>query len=393
MRWKIILVNAGIVAIMGLLTYVLMATAITDLVSNPAERKRAVEQSLRAANAQLALDALRVERWLEEQGRLESVGAVFSAGTAEARSDKATTEANRLRDAAIARPEFARMAPALVLLVDAQGVVVGRNGSPLMRGDKLAEVYPSLAASLKSGVTASDLWVNRERQEQLFASYAPVRSDSGAILGALVVGTPLNDERLSRTSDLTSGADLVIAVPAESSLEALASSGAGKADVIMAAGPLGAETAKASLGSAGVVVADSPANGVYFGATPLSAYGSGARAVVFSTVPASIVASVSSLMWPIVGVTVLGLILVLMGGVLLGNYISRPISDLEEGLLAAINGRTDFRFEIEHAELGGLVTRINSLLNVFTGTPEDTTDEQGRPSRPAGTSKDFDQQR
>jgi hypothetical protein len=40
------------------------------------------------------------------------------------------------------------------------------------------------------------------------------------------------------------------------------------------------------------------------------------------------------------------------------------------------------RFQIEHAELGGLVFRINSLLNELMGVPEDTTDEEGRPSRP-----------
>jgi hypothetical protein len=67
--------------------------------------------------------------------------------------------------------------------------------------------------------------------------------------------------------------------------------------------------------------------------------------------------------------------------VLLDNYISRPISEIEDGLLAIMNGRTDRRFEIEHAELGGLVFRLNSLLNQLLGVQEDETDDQGRPSR------------
>jgi hypothetical protein len=46
-----------------------------------------------------------------------------------------------------------------------------------------------------------------------------------------------------------------------------------------------------------------------------------------------------------------------------------------------MNGRTDLRFEIEHAELGGLVFRLNSLLNQLLGVQEDDTDDQGRPSR------------
>jgi hypothetical protein len=38
------------------------------------------------------------------------------------------------------------------------------------------------------------------------------------------------------------------------------------------------------------------------------------------------------------------------------------------------------RFEIEHAELGGLVFRLNSLLNQLLGVQEDDTDAEGRPS-------------
>jgi hypothetical protein len=52
-----------------------------------------------------------------------------------------------------------------------------------------------------------------------------------------------------------------------------------------------------------------------------------------------------------------------------------------------MNGKTDLRFEIEHAEYGGLVFRINSLLNQLFGVQEDETDDQGRPSRaPSSTS-------
>ena len=72
---------------------------------------------------------------------------------------------------------------------------------------------------------------------------------------------------------------------------------------------------------------------------------------------------------------------------MLDAYISRPISEMEDGLLAIMNGRTDLRFEIEHAEFGGLVFRLNSLLNQLFGVQEDETDEQGRPSRaPAASS-------
>jgi hypothetical protein len=387
MRWKIIIVNAGIVIVVALLTYVLLATSLKDVVANQAERKREVAQALRAANAQLALDALRMERWLESNATAPSVHAVLASGTADARSEAATAEANRLRDAAVSEPMFAKMAPSLVLIVDAQGVAVGRNGSALMRGENVATPYPSLAESLKTGHTGSAIWLDHKRQEQMLTSYAPLRGDNGAVIGALVVGTPLNDERLTRTSDLTSGHNLLLEVVGDPAVEVVADSGA-PADVVTAAGQGSVTTAaKQALTSGGVVTVDATAGGQLFGAIPLDGYGD-TKGVIVAAVPASLVDSLGGLLWPVFAVSGLGLLLVLVGGVLLGNYISGPVSELEDGLLAIINGNSDLRFQLEHDELGGLVFRINSLLNALMGVAEDTTDEQGRPSQ-GPSARDF----
>jgi hypothetical protein len=80
--------------------------------------------------------------------------------------------------------------------------------------------------------------------------------------------------------------------------------------------------------------------------------------------------------------TVLGAVLVLLYGFVIGNTIMRPIEEIEEGVLAVINGRTDLRLEVKSPELGGLAFRINQLLNVFTGTEEQTEDEDGKVSVP-----------
>jgi hypothetical protein len=387
MRWKIIVVNAGIAIVVALLTYVLLATSLKDVVANQAERKREVAQALRAANSQLALDALRMERWLESNATAPSVHSVLASSTADARSEAATAETNRLRDAAVSEPMFAKMAPSLVLIVDAQGVAVGRNGSALMRGENVAAAYPSLAESLKTGHTASAIWLNHKRQEQMLTSYAPLRGDNGAVIGALVVGTPLNDERLTRTSDLTSGHNLLLEVVGDPAVEVVADSGA-PADVVSAAGQGSVTTAaKQALTSGGVVTVDATAGGQLFGAIPLDGYGD-TKGVIVAAVPASLVDSLGGLLWPVFAVSGLGLLLVIVGGVLLGNYISGPISELEDGLLAIINGNSELRFQLEHDELGGLVFRINSLLNALMGVAEDTTDEQGRPSQ-GPSARDF----
>lgn len=380
MRSKIIAVNAGIVIVIALLTYVLLQTSLREIVANPGERKKEVAQALRAASAQLALDALRMERWLERSATAESARNVFAMGTPEARSEAATAEANRLRDAAVSEPMFAKMAPSLVLFVDTQGVAVGRNGSALMRGEQVASNYPSLAEALKAGHTGSSLWINKQRQEQMLASFAPLRGDNGSVIGAIVVGTPLSDERLTRTSDLTSGQTLIFALVGDKTIDAIADSAA-SADELSAVNDASvAAAARQAMNAGSIASADAALADRLYGAAPIDGYGK-TNAVLVAALPSSLVGNVSSLLWPVLAIGGLGLILVIAGGVLLGNYISAPISELEDGLLAIINGQSDLRFQLEHPELGGLVFRINSLLNAMMGVAEDTTDDQGRPSQ------------
>lgn len=380
MRSKIIAVNAGIVIVIALLTYVLLQTSLREIVANPGERKKEVAQALRAASAQLALDALRMERWLERSATAESARNVLAMGTPEARSEAATAEANRLRDAAVSEPMFAKMAPSLVLFVDSQGVAIGRNGSALMRGEQVASGYPSLAEALKSGHTGSAVWINKQRQEQMLASFAPLRAENGTVVGAIVVGTPLSDERLTRTSDLTSGQTLIFALVSDKGVDPIADSAASADDLKSAAHPSVVAAAKQAMSAGAIASADAALADRLFGAAPIDGYGK-TEAVLITALPSSLVGNVSSLLWPVLAIGGLGLVLVIAGGVLLGNYISAPISELEDGLLAIINGQSDLRFQLEHPELGGLVFRINSLLNAMMGVAEDTTDDQGRPSQ------------
>lgn len=379
MRLKIIIVNAGIVAIVAVLSFVLLSTGLKGVVSDPSARKADVERAIRAANAQLELDGLLLERWLGEQAARKDVRDVFTGGTERARSDSATGQADKIRD--LAMTSFARLAPSMVLFVDAQGVALGRNGSALMRGDKMAEAYASLGETLKSGHTASDVWLNRERQEQFLASYAPVRGDDGAIVGALVIGTPLNDERLSRTSDLTSGRALVIGIASGGGkqLEVISKSDQATGDVLslVQSGPV-LEAAAAAVGAGGLSVLTQASKDYVVGAAPLDGYGTGNAAALIAAAPASLVGSTATLLWPVFAVGALGILLVIAGGVVLGNYISQPIAEMEEGLLQIMNGKTDLRFQLEHEDLGGLIFRINSLLNALMGVPE--TDEEGRTS-------------
>jgi hypothetical protein len=388
MRFKIIIVNAGIVLLTTILTYVLLMSSLKGIVSDPNERKKEVERSLRAASSQLALDALKLERWLEGNVGTESIKSALGMPTPEARQQAALVEANRLREAAQSDARFTRMTPSLVALVDADGVVASRDGSNLLRGEKLAEAYPALAEALKSGRSGSSVWINRQRQEQLLASYAPVRGENGSVIGAVIVGTPLNDERISRTSELTSGTTLIFASVFDKKVEIVADSADSTSAIVSAASsaPVSA-AASAAISTGNFANADGVLEKSLFGAIPLDGY-AGTAAVLIGAIPAQRVDGMMSVLWPVLAVGLLGLFLVGLGGVLIGNYMSQPISELEDGLLAIINGQQDLRFQIEHDVLGGLVFRINSLLNAMTGVPEDTTDDQGRPSK-APSAADF----
>lgn len=354
MRLKIIIVNAGIVAIVAVLSFVLLSAALKGVISDPSARKAEVERAIRAANAQLELDGLLLERWLAEQAARHDVREVFTGGTERARSDSASGQADKIRDLAMSK--YARLAPSMVLFVDAQGVALGRNGSALMRGDKMAEAYPSLGESLKTGHTASDVWLNRQRQEQFLASYAPVRGDDGAIVGALVIGTPLNDERVSRTSDLTSGRALVVGVTSGGGkqIEIISKGDQANGDLLslVQSGPV-LDAAGGALGTGGLSVLTQASKDYVIGVAPLEGYGSGTTAALIAAVPASLIASMTTLLWPVFAVGGLGILLVIAGGVVLGNYISQPIAEMEEGLLQIMNGKTDLRFQLEHEDLGG----------------------------------------
>ena len=192
-------------------------------------------------------------------------------------------------------------------------------------------------------------------------------------------GTPLNDERMTRTTELTSGGNIAIAVPVESNLEVVAKSSSVPPDVAAAivSGPVAQNVMEAIRLGHAAALPNGPRDWVMV-AHPLGSYGDGKQAVLVAASPATSVDI--ALGKTILVVCALGIVLVSIAGVLLGNYISKPIEVLEEGFLQILNGRTDLRFEIEHAVFGGLVFRINTLLNQLMGVQEDDTDEDGRPS-------------
>jgi hypothetical protein len=380
MRWKIITVNSVVLVLVGVLLYALLRAQLSDLVSNPTRIRSDATRAVAAANAQLQLDALRIEQWLDRETDNASMREPFKAGTLTARYEAATQQCNRVIAKAKGDTDVAATPPAIVALVDVRGVSLGRNDSNMMRGEDLGKTHPRMKKMIETGRSGSEIWYSRQLSQQWFVSYATIRDAGGEILGGIVYGTPLNDERMTRTGDSTSGGAVVIAVAVDQGLEVVAKSSSVPPPVAEAiARPPVADGALGVLKQGHTLpLAGGPSDWVLV-ARPLDAYGDGKQALLVATSPA-VLLDISGLVWNVLGVVALGIVLVSVGGVLLGNYISKPVEEIEEGLLQILNGQTNLRFEIEHAVLGGLVYRVNQLLNQLMGVAEDDTDEEGRPS-------------
>jgi hypothetical protein len=375
MRIKIIAVNALIVVIVSLLSFLSVRSALGTATSNKDQLAAEAENNATGAASRFQLDGLRAERWLAAAAAEPATVDALAKATQEARGDAATKRCDdiisRTKNAAL----FDRNVPTLVALIDQGGRIVGRNNSSLGRGDDFAGSHAGLKATLASGSSGSDIWYE---QDHYLASYVAVRDDQGKIIGALVLGRPLNDT-LSRVSEATTGRPLALVVPTGDSFEAAGHSALQVATLDASLAGSAKEMLRNSLSHQQTdVVKDGD---WLIAAAPLAAFEDGHRGLLVVAAPSSLLEDATGLtIVPIGGALAIGLILVIVGGVLLGNYVTRPINMLEEGLLAILNGQTDKRFELDHAELGGLAFRIDQLLNQLMGVEEDTSDAEGRVS-------------
>lgn len=377
MRNKIIAVNAVIVLIVGLLAFAIVRTQLAAETSSTDQLKRSAHRDVAGAAAQLQLDGLRAERWLAMKANEPATRAALTKATPDARGDAARQLCDQIASAAAGA---LGAKPSIVAVVDNAGKIVGRNGSDLNRGDDIAGPYPPFKDAIAKAHPGSDVWTDKARADQFIASYAPVRDENRAA-GMLVIGVAINDA-LARVGDTTTGRGILLVTPTGDVVAASANAG----EDVKAAVKQNVSDVKASLTTGNVV--GSAAGNVTFAAAPLAGFGDGQRTAVVAAAPSSLLPSANQIPLSILGAMALGLILVVAGGWFLGNYISRPIAALEEGLLTILNGQTEKRFELDHAELGGLAFRIDQLLNQLMGVEEDNTDDEGRVSK-APTAANF----
>jgi hypothetical protein len=137
LRNKIIAVNAIIVLLVGLLSWVLMRQEIGAAAGNQTVLLADAKHEVQGASARLQLDALRTERWLAQRASDPATLDAFQKSTDSARKEAATSICDRTLSDARGSSAFEGIAPAVAMLIDENGKMVGRNGSSLNAGRDL----------------------------------------------------------------------------------------------------------------------------------------------------------------------------------------------------------------------------------------------------------------
>ncbi len=377
MRNKIIAVNAVIVVIVGLLAFAIVRTQLALTTSSPEQLKKSAQRDAVGAAAKLQLDALRTERWLAAQAADPATKAALSKATPDARATAGRQLADQIANNA--RSALGTK-PSIVAIVDSSGKIVARDNSDLNRGDDVAAAYPAFKEAIAKTSAGSDVWTDKARADQYVTSYVPVRDDANRV-HMIILGVGINDA-LARVGEAATGRGILL-VNANGDIVANTQNAT---DEVKNAVKTGVGDVKTALSTGNVTPGGS--GDLLFAAAPLDGFGNGKTTAIVAAAPTSLVEGAGGIPLSILGAMALGLVLVVAGGWFLGNYISRPIAMLEEGLLAILNGQTDKRFELDHAELGGLAFRIDQLLNQLMGVEEDNTDDEGRVSK-APTAANF----
>jgi hypothetical protein len=380
MRLKVIAGNLAVVVLLGLFAYVFVGGQLrTELLANIDGR---IASDRQLFDRSLRLSALEFQALVEERAGERSMRDVFGGLDQDSRRTRGY-EAAEATAAWLADPARGqRGAPDIAVIVDEAGTALARNGARnVLYGKLLTSELPALAQALRSGQPAHDIWQESQEKKLLETAIAPIRADSGTVLGALVVGYDLSNGVAKREAALL-GRD--VAFITEGSLYSSSlDSAAARSDLQSKLLKSDAEATKRILAGGGGV---SPVWMSTLGGSDF--IGVTARVPLAPSVPVAYAVlgnrskqlEIAGVVGVILILTVLGAVLVVLYGFVMGNFIMRPIEAIEEGVLAVINGRTDLRLETTSAELGGLAFRINQLLNVMTGTEETTSDSEGRVS-------------
>lgn len=372
MRLKLIAGNLIIVLLVGVGSYLVVRTQLhAELVR---ELKDGIGDDSELFGRSWRADGARLAERVAKRASSKSVQTVFTAsGEANRRRrayDAAQSVSKWFGDPARGRNER----PHIVAVIDETGRVIARDTDPnRMFGEPLLGQVPVLRALFKRGGSRYGVWLHDDKLLQI--GVAAVRSEDGGIVGALLVGYDLSNGYAKQEARLA-GHDLLFITPQGVYSTSTAVDVRDALEKVLYSPPLDTQTMAALQGKPTLPWSAELRGDRYVGVTAALPLARGVQAGYVMLAHQDKHTELASLANMILWLTLLGLIGVAIYGYIVANNIMEPIEQMEDDLLAVINGRGDVRLDVETPELGGLSYRINQLINLYTGVAEE--DEEGR---------------
>lgn len=381
MRLKIIAGNLVAVLLLGLVSYFVVGSDLEQQISNQVTAQITNDQAL--LDRSLRLLAVDFVNQVKQRATDADVKLVFTALDDEGRRTRAFDAAER-SSAWLGDPaRGTRGRPDIVLITDDSGKVLARNADRnRMYGMKLDTSLPAVAATLRDGEARHDVWKKVDEGKVLALAAVAVRSGEGTIVGSLVVGYDLSNGLAQSEGKALGGRDVAFVVDDKVYSSSFTNETVAKQLRAHLFGPIRVETGASMKGAISSTWTASLDGADYVGVlAPLPAADNSHVAYAVLTNRTRAIAMVPDATDTIIMLTIVFALVVIVYGFMMGNTIIKPIEELEEGVLAVINGNTDLRLDTSNTDYGGLAYRINQLLNVLTGVSEgDTEDAQGRVS-------------
>ena len=366
MRTKIIAGNLLTVLMVGFLSFFMVKSNVEQAFVQEVDGR--ITNDFHVVSRSIALRGRELQALVEQQANQRAMQDIFGALDEGGRRQRGFEASQRVATwlGDPARGQGGR--PDISAVIDDTGRVIARDSDiNAMFGTDLRGQIAAIGPALQ-GTATVDVWASTVDNKAIQVAVAPIRSDEGRILGAVLVGYDLSNGLAVRESELVGrevgfvwGDRLYSSSLDQGQPEQLSAFlfGAGQATTV-AARDAGTESGPfiAMLGS-----------DEYIGVVgPLTSSGAHVAMVVIGNRSAQLSkASPANL---ILMLTLFGAVVVIAYGFVMGSTILRPIAQLEEGILQVINGRTETRLDVQGSDFGGLSYRINQLLNLLTGTPE-----------------------
>jgi hypothetical protein len=372
MRLKLIAGNLAIVLLVGLGSYLVVRTQLLAELSRELEEGIGDDSELFARSWRA--DGARLAEGVANRAASRDVRNVFSAsGEANRRRrafDAAQDVSKWFRDPARGRRER----PHIVAVIDETGRAIARDTDPnRMFGEPLLNQVPVLRHVLKRGASRYGVWQQNDKLLQV--GVAAVRNDQGGVVGALLVGYDLSNGFAKREARLV-GHDLLFILADRIYSTSTSVEVRDALQEALYSPPLDNGTNAALQGKPTLPWTSTLGGDHYVGVTAALPMSRGAEAGYVVLAHHGKHMALAGVATMILWLTLLGLLGVAIYGFIIANNIMEPIEQMEDDILAVINGRTDVRLEVETPELGGLSYRVNQLINLFTGVAEE--DDEGR---------------